>query len=90
MAKRVARPVETDEDGEPVEARPSRYAHDVLSGDDRDRIDEGVANVYASFVRNPKADPLVEDFRLQHEITKVYNAVDPRRWPLRVGGEGES
>lgn len=87
MNQRAQRPV-TDEDGEPVESKPSRFAHDVLNGDQRDRIEEGVAEVYRTFVHDAKANPLDESFRLQYEITKVYNAVDPKRWPLRgVGGE---
>lgn len=88
MNKRAARPV-TDEDGVFVEVTPSRYAHDVLNGEQRDRIEEGVAKVYADFVFNPQANPLDESFRLQYEITKVYNAVDPKKWPLRDVGGGE-
>jgi hypothetical protein len=89
MNQRAARPIETDEDGEPVEVKPSRYAHDVLNGEQRDRIEEGVAEVYRTFVHNPNANPLAESFRLQYELTKVYNAVDPKKWPLRDVGGGE-
>ena len=87
MNQRAERPV-IEEGDEPVADRPSRYAHDVLNGEQRDRIEDGVAEVYRTFVFNPKANPMDESFRLQHEITRVYNAVDPKRWPLRdVGGE---
>lgn len=90
MNQRVQREVTVDGDGEPVESKPSRFAHDVLTGEQRDRIEEGVAEVYRTFVYNPDADRLDESFRLQHEITKVYNAVDPKKWPLRgIGGEEE-
>lgn len=89
MNQRVERPTFTDDEGEEVVSRPSRYAHDVLSGEQRDQIENGVAEVYRTFVWDAKADPLENEFRRQYEITKVYNAVDPKKWPLRDVGGGE-
>lgn len=91
MNQRVARPVET-EDGEPVEYRVSRYgSHDPLSYEQRERVEEGVQEVYARFEEIKETIPQNKrgEWVLQ-EVTAVYNAVDSKRWPLRMGGEEES
>lgn len=84
LAKRPPVPAEglvVNADGEEIEVTPqvSRFgSHDVLNYTQRERIEAGVAEVYARHRVSR-----MEDEEMRMELVKVYHAVDPDKWPLR-------